>query len=344
MIADGITKDVESAYKKKSGFYTSKALAPAGTLLIAPGDVLEYGDKTYSGDSAQWKWVNFANDGTLLGDGIEKTPSAAIAEASSALVKWASPLISIVLERVVKAGKKTDTDRITKEMGKFKVRTFSVDGTPLPKAGKVVTKKGPARMTVKIFGEKAKASWPNAGDVVWYVQILDDDGKPIGGRDKKKASGKVGPLLDGVTVDSTVNMLAGLFQGEDDAIEANPIQRRRLNAKARRMTAKKNGVGEWIGGPKRTVKEGRLETSEVGSFEHAVGIPADPAAAHQIGYYEGILRGINTCKWYPSPTGMWDRYKFRRAMRQRYFDAINNLAVDITKAPKKVKRIARMRA
>ena len=186
MIADGITKEVESAYKKKSGFYTSKALAPAGTLLIAPGDVLEYGEKTYSGDSAQWKWVNFANDGRLLGDGIEKTSSAAIAEASTALVKWASPLISIVLERVVKEGKKTDTDRIAKSMSKFEVRTFSVDGTKLPKVGKVVTKKAPGRMTVKIFGEKPQASWASAGDVVYYVQILDDDGKPIGAKSARK--------------------------------------------------------------------------------------------------------------------------------------------------------------
>ena len=79
------------------------------------------------------------------------------------------------------------------------------------------------------------------------------------------------------------------------------------------------------------VKEGGVEDSELESFDEIVGIPSqDPAATFRMGYYYGILRGINSC----SITDYFKRVAFRRQFERKIIQAYNQLAQQAIKKNK----------
>jgi hypothetical protein len=344
VISERVTEDLESQFKGKSGFFKTRALGPAGTILIEPGQTVEYRTTVWEGDPKQWSWVNFDNLGNAFDQGKEKTPKAAMKEAAGSLTQWSSPVIARLLELSTR-GKKggAAADKATRaSIGSFRFATFTGDGSKLPGVGKSVTRKGAGRKTVRIFGEKPKKSWKGAGDVVFYIQILDDDGNPIGGVVGDADSGKIGPLPDGPTIDAEISKLMGIFQGEDDMVEANPVQRQRLRSQTRRFFAEPNGFADVVGASVPVeVSKSQVSAGELESFDDIVGIPVgDPKAAWRVGYYYGMLRGINSCKWYPSPTGIWERRKFRKEFERKIIAAYNALARDAMSKTAPVKTIA----
>ena len=333
VVAKRVESDIKKKFSGKTGLYEPEALAPAGILFIAPGENAEYGDRIYRGMPGAWKWVTFSNGATVIADGNEKDWKKAIPEATASLLTWALPMIAVTHARLQKEGK--SEEQVVKAMEKFNVRNYTPDGSKLPAAGKSTKLKGPSRMTAKIYGEKPKKGQTRTGDVVWYVQIFTDDGKPVGGEGKN--GGRIGPLLDGAAAYGIINSIWGLVQGEEDVIEANPVQRARLNSSARRKLARKNdGIWDLMSRPLSSVKteeaKGNIVSDEMKNlaFDSSVGVPGDPSAAMQIGYYRGILRGMNTCKWYPDPFGALHRWTFRREMDKRLIEAYNSLAQDIS--------------
>jgi hypothetical protein len=324
-----VSTDIAGRFKKKSGYFEPAALAPAGIVLVAPGEKVEFGDRVYRAPAKEWAWVAFDNSGTKIKDGKEKEPSKAIEEASMSLTMWASPAIAVAHENLLRAGKTSAS--IEKAMRGFTARAFSADGKKLPAAGKSSMKKGPTRMKAKISGEKAKKGMHSADGVVWYIEMYDDDGKKMGK--------KLGPFVDGIALSSALSGMFGLLQGEQDAIEANPIQRNRLKSTARRKLARKNGVKEWFTGEDFNVESGPVDLDDKNPFKGMMGLPASSAEAHQMGYYRGIIRGLKACKWYPSPTGIYKRWQFERDMRKKLFDTMNSLAQQIEEKPHSVRTV-----
>lgn len=83
-----------------------------------------------------------------------------------------------------------------------------------------------------------------------------------------------------------------------------------------------------------TVQEGGVQEDELGSFEQVVGVPSnDPAATFRMGYYYGILRGINSCKI----KDYFKREQFRRRFERRIIEAYNKMAQSAIKDAKNVK-------
>jgi len=325
------TEDLQKQFKDKSGFFKTRVLGPAGTVLIAPGETVEYRKTVFEGDPKQWSWVNFDNLGNAFDQGKEESSKGAMKEAAGSLTQWASPVIARLLERSMRGKKGAASDKAARSaIGSFRFATFTGDGSKLPGAGKSVVRKGAGRKKVRIFGEKPRAEWKGAGEVVFFVQILDDDGNPIGGVVGDPNSGKMGPLPDGPTIDAEVSKLMGIFQGEDDMVEANPVQRQRLRSNTRRFFAKENGFWSEVSGasvPVELTDSGPVSPGELESFEDIVGIPVgDPKAAWRVGYYYGMLRGIDSCKWYPDPKGMWERRQFRKEFERKIIGAYNSLA------------------
>lgn len=332
-VSKEVEKDLKKIFKGESGLYEPAPLAPAGVMLIAPGDEMEFAGRIYKGLKKEWKWVTIANGGTPISEGKEKEAEAAIVEATASLVTWALPMIAMTHTRLQEEGK-TD-EQVLKAMKKFNIRHYTPDGSKMPKAGKTKKIKGPSRMTAKIYGEKPKKGHVRAGDVVWYVEAFDDDGKAIGSAGKK--GGRIGPLLDGAAAYGIVNSIWGMTQGEQDAIEANPVQRNRLKSKARRNLARKNDgiwdlVRPWSGKPTITEPEGPVSEAQLEglSFESSVYVPGNPIEAMQLGYYRGIVRGMNSCKWYPSPTGWLQQQAFRKELDKKLVQAYNNLATGVS--------------
>jgi len=328
-VSKEVEKDLKKIFNGKSGLYEPAPLAPAGVIMIAPGDDVEFGDRIYKGLKNEWKWVTLSNAGAFISEGKEKEADAAIIEATASLITWALPLIVVTHTRLQEEGK--TEEQVLKAMKKFNVRHYTPDGSKMPKAGKTKKLKGPARMTAKIYGEKPKKGQTRASDVIWTVEVFDDDGKAVGSEGKK--DGRMGPILDGAAAYSMINSVWGMAQGEDDVIEANPVQRNRLKAKARRNLARKNdGIWDILSRPEIKQAKGRISAEETAnlSFDTSVMVPGDPTAAMQIGYYQGIVRGMNTCKWYPDPLGFFNRWAFRKELDKRLVEAYNNLATDVS--------------
>jgi len=334
-VSKEVEKDLKSIFNGKSGLYEPAPLAPAGVLLIAPGDDIEFGDRIYKGLKKEWKWVSLTNGGAVISEGKEKEANAAIVEATASLMTWALPMVAVTQSRLQEEGK--TEEQVLKAMKKFNIRHYTPDGSKMPKAGKTKKLKGPSRMTAKIYGEKPKKSQVRAGDVIWYVEVFDDDGKPIGSEGKKGA--RVGPILDGAAAHGIINLLWGMAQGEEDVIEANPVQRNRLKSKARRKLARKNesyagGIWDLLrpGSPQMTEPKGPVSEEQLEnlSFESSIMVPASSIEAMQLGYYRGIVRGMNTCKWYPSVTGWLQQRAFRKELDKKLVGAYNNLATSVS--------------
>lgn len=343
IVTERVEDEIKRSWTNDSNLYEPPALAPAGILFIAPGDDVEYGGRIYKGTKTQWKWVAFTNGGTVISEGKEKDPQKAIVEATASLMTWALALVATTHDRLQKEGK--SEEQVKKAMQKWTVREYTPDGSKMPKAGKTKKVKGPGRMTGKIYGEKPKKDQKRAGEVVWYVEVFDDDGKPVGADEGKKKA-RIGPILDGAAAYGIMNSIWGIAQGEQDVIEANPVQRRRLNSTARRKLARKNdGIWDYIKTPSITTEKGRIsaEEAQAMAFDSAVGTPADPYAAQQLGYYRGILRGMATCKWYPDPLGALNRWQFKRELNKRYIEAINRLAEGVAEYEPQVRPIRQVR-
>lgn len=332
-LRDRVAAEIVRGSKTGTDIVSTTAFNPTVTLMLAPGEAVEYRGQLWEADPKQYTWVNFDNSGNGFDQGKEKTMEAAAGEAAASMVDWASPVLTQALELATQGKKGKEKQAAAKKaLMSFRFSQFMSDGSRLPTAGKSVTKKLDGRKAAKIFAEKPLKKWKSDLDVVYYVQILDDDEKPIGG-------GKIGPLMDGPTVENTITSLNGLFKGNEDAIEANPVQRARMESKTRRYFAKPNGI---ISGSKNfEFSQSGLEAGELKPMGHIVGIPqGDPNAAFDFGYNMGLLRGINTCRLYPDVAGWWERRKFRKELEKGIAQASQELAQGVMAGKRNLNKVS----
>jgi hypothetical protein len=174
---------------------------------------------------------------------------------------------------------------------------------------------------------------------VYFAHIIDASGSVVDGEKK----GRLGPYADPDDAARMGQIIVNITSGADEAMEAaeNPgsADARRLRSGVRRTFARPNGIIGDIIGKGNVVGDvaGGLgvtdPTAGVAQFTPDTDLRAlaslpqnDPGASFRLGYYYGVLRGFDYCKWCVSPVGMWERWKFRREFRQRLIDASNELA------------------
>lgn len=205
-----------------------------------------------------------------------------------------------------------------------------------PTKGKPIHIRVPNRPDYQVrvsYGGKEK------GKDVYYAHMIDASGTVIDGEKK----GRLGPYLDPDDAGRMGQVLIATISGADDAIKAskNPASHKKLAADTRRAFARKNGILADIAG------EGTLLGGVVGGLgvtdptagvsqitpdkdlQALASLPSnDPGASFRLGYYYGVIRGFDYCRWCVDPRGYWERFKFRREFRQHLIDASNQLAKD----------------
>jgi len=202
-----------------------------------------------------------------------------------------------------------------------------------PTKGKPIMVGVPGRQDYNIrvsFGGKQQ------GKDVYFAHIIDASGSVLDGEKK----GRMGPYEDPDDAARMATIVVSAITGAADAMEAaeNPGLEKKLRADARRAYARKNGIlastiagkgtflGDIIGGAGLTDPTQGVEAPPV-DLQRIAGLPQqDPGASFRLGYYYGIIRGFDYCKWCVSPLHAWERWKFQRLFRQKLIDASNELA------------------
>jgi hypothetical protein len=205
-----------------------------------------------------------------------------------------------------------------------------------PTKGKPIMVGVPGRADYNIrvsYGGKQK------GENVYYSHILDASGSVLDGEKK----GRMGPYADPDDAARMGQIIASAVSGAGAAMEAaeNPARARKLRSDARRAFAKANPggllastiagkgtlIGDVMGGAGLTDPTEGVSADPEPDFAKFAGLPQqDPGAAFRLGYYYGIIRGFDYCKWCVSPLHAWERWKFQRLFRQKLIDASNDLA------------------
>jgi hypothetical protein len=135
------------------------------------------------------------------------------------------------------------------------------------------------------------------------------------------------PVFQGTNPELVMNaahMAGRILVGERDYTIANPAERRRLEQNMRRYFAKPNPI--WDKGFKIDLGTQNLDDVNV-DISPLTGLPGnDPEEAWRLGYYSGILRGMEKCTPFDVGTKKWrERRRFRKQMAQKVWEAHNNL-------------------
>jgi len=293
----------------------------------------------------RYKWKVFGEDGAVLMWGVETTHALAsrqIVKAHRVTYeifkvagsgepgfdylsdkdrKWLianKPNLSDTLKKILMAslgemaGREVDAETITW------IATKEAMEEPMPiKAEGYVTSKdckrmkpGEKRMILgkgfKIFVERSKSKTKARYDTV----ILTKSGRKSG----------MYRFPDCKTVLARAYSIAGAMEAGDKVVAAvgNPAALTRLENSAKRYfqkknPRKKNPLGGAPSLPRRPAEVGTIE-----DLSGMIGLPTESDEAYRLGYYAGIIKGIDTC----GVQNYLRRRKLRKEFQQRLLDAV----------------------
>ena len=386
---------------KTSRMVEMKKLSPLKFLLIKPGDTVEAMGETWTGDDSNWSWVAFDTSGNAFERGEAQTAGRAIKRARDKIYAAADPAIRAFAAQMMNSAA-FGTSEGSGEVGQvardralaegFELQTFVPEGYETPLPGNFADRPVPGMPGYVI---RVYASWSaagpkdpgNFGDRLYYFQVLDPNGKPVGSTGEAKPQygridipddalvaalkeytpnpsrvkpdsnrGIVGPFPTSMEANQAADLVASIFSGESDVTISNPTQRRKLVSAAKRGAAKRNpelfgakevwgkakkgakGLGNVFGADAATLvtKEGGVTEEELDSLESQMGLPSsDPAATFRMGYYWGILRGINSC----GITDVFKRAAFKRQFQKKVIEAYNEMAQAAIKKGGRVRKV-----
>ena len=184
--------------------------------------------------------------------------------------------------------------------------------------------------TLQVKGKKTPKKYiATLGEDSYYAKIIGPDGEVIG--KAKGQTGEFGPYESPADANVAANFLGGILIGADEVLEANPTKRKRLASNARRHFAKPNG-GIWdeaksvigIGGPQLEAGgKSALAEEDITGAQALVGLPREPKSSYRLGYYFGILRGMDACGYTPSK--FLERRRFRKELQNTIIRSVNQL-------------------
>lgn len=396
--------ETDSAPKSpdRSRVIEMRSLSPLKYLLIKPGDVVEAMGDTWTGDDKNWTWVAFDTNGNPFERGERNTAYKAMGAARDAMYAAADPAIRAFASDMLGAdafgggeGTLAQEKRDRAIADGFELQTYVPEGYETPLPGNYADRPVPNMpgYVIRVFARwdgPTRKKPGNFGDRIYYFQVLDPEGVPIGAAEEVEPKagrvdipddalvavldqytpnpsevqtdsdmGIIGPFPTSLQANQVADVVAAVFSGERDVVMSNPAQRRKLVAASRRGMAKANpeltgsaqvwertkkgakGLGSLFGGKSEelVVKEGGVEVEELDQFDQMLGLPNnDPSATFRMGYYYGVLRGMNSC----GLQNMFKRAQFRRQFQKNIIKSYNELAQKaISKDARRVRTVSR---
>jgi len=265
---------------KISRMVEMRKLSPLKFLLIKPGDVVEAMGETWAGDDSNWSWVAFDTSGNAFERGEARTAVLAMREARSKIYAAADPAIRAFAAQMMNStafGSSDDDKARDRALAEgFELQTFVPEGYETPLPGNFADRPVPGMPGYVI---RVYASWDapgpndpgNFGDRLYYFQVLDPNGQPVGSAGEAKPKygrvdipddalvaalkeytpnpsrvkadsdrGIIGPFPTSMEANQAADLVASIFAGGRDVAISNPAQRRKLVSVARRGAAKRN--------------------------------------------------------------------------------------------------------
>jgi hypothetical protein len=246
--------------------------------------------------------------------------------------------------------RKTTKRKATKKRTSSRSRRKNPDTAwETPRVGEVDERslKGHPKYKIRIYADETPADFVGAlGEDAYFAQIIGPDGEVLG--EEGGNEGRFGPYATSDTANAAADFIGNMLAGADATLQANPTQRKRLASKARRNLAKPNGLFDpGMGLPQEGLFGAQLSSPTTGPIEkedlskiQLMGLPQDAEKANALGYYFGILRGMDTCGW--SPKKVWARRQYRKRLANLIIKSANDMQQAIL-SPDKVKKVPKVR-
>jgi hypothetical protein len=326
--------------------------------------------ETYEGDPSRWFWQNFDNLSRPIpgSSGESSSMQAAARAAAKALTQWVRPALDRYIQGSV--GKQRPTKA---ELAQFELAAFSKYDPVYPGSPSVRDAPGTDGQIVvvtKVDKDVALRGDPTASaskrfKTVYTTQLFTSDGRALTGKSRGKSRIELEKLADRTAslwagtmdegegpkknpltteirsrsreaVENAANVMGQMIAGERDYMAAPAVRRTRLRADAERTLSK--------GIPKRNPRRGGvsidLGEQDLGEVDPdlsaMIGLPGnDPQAAWRMGYYMGIMRGIEKCTPMDVGTKKWrERRAFKKDLPKKVFSAYNALAQSLVEGEK----------
>lgn len=143
-------------------------------------------------------------------------------------------------------------------------------------------------------GEERTMKGPRGAYTVFVKKTMDGYRVTVQTKEGKEQSFFTKRMSD---IKTKSAVLGGLMTGAEEVAKAvsNPTKIRRLANSADRFFKKRSNKSNRKKNPKKNPKMGKSSVSDIKSLEALFDLPDDPEEAAEIGFYFGIIRGLDTC-------------------------------------------------